>query len=129
MKSGVEWRNLLHKVIHKPLTCDHRKPRNIINRFFRVKLGTLPANFVQNINKMSPYIKKTKLKNSKEPHRASTDNNNRSNNRTHNSLRTRKQIVSGVIKTGKIFHQDGIEGRRIMSSSKAATTLFILEEA
>ncbi len=52
VEGGVKRRDLLHQAIDELLGATDRKRRDVVNRFFRVQLGALPAGVLQGVHHM-----------------------------------------------------------------------------
>ena len=49
---------------------------NVVNRLFRIKLGALAADLVENVDEMRLHIEQAELEHSKQADRAGADNDN-----------------------------------------------------
>ncbi len=75
MKDRVKWFGLCQEILGQFLPCAFRPARDIVDRFFRVKLGALPAGPIEVVDHMTLETKQTKLKYREQPNRARPDNN------------------------------------------------------
>jgi hypothetical protein len=73
MKFRREGGNLLQERISQFLPGADRNGGNIIDGFFGVKLGALPARSIKNIHQMAPDAKQPQFKHGKQPNRAGAD--------------------------------------------------------
>lgn len=70
MEGRLERRDLFQKPLGQVMAADDGPGRNIVNRFFRVKFGALPARTVKNIDQMAFNIQKAEFKDGKQANRA-----------------------------------------------------------
>jgi hypothetical protein len=76
MESGVERLDLLHQGVSQAVSGDERNTRDIVNGLFGVKLGALPADFVENIDEVRFDIEQTELEYSEQTHWPRPDDQN-----------------------------------------------------
>ena len=76
MELRIERLDLLQQRIDQPLRAGHGDARNVVNRLFRIKLGALPADLVEDVDEMRFHIEQAKLEHSKQADRAGADNDN-----------------------------------------------------
>ena len=57
----------------KPCAGDIRNPRNVVDRLFRIKLGALATDLVEDVDQVRLHVEQAKLEHSKEPARPCAD--------------------------------------------------------
>jgi len=70
MEGRLEWLDLLHQRIRYALAGDERNSRDVVDRLFRIELGTLAADLVEDVDKMHFHIEQAQFENGKQPARA-----------------------------------------------------------
>src|SRR4029078_8641591 len=76
IESGVERLDLLHQGVSQAVSGDERNTRDIVDGLFRVKLGALPADFVENIDEVGLDIEQTELEHGEQTHWPPSDDQN-----------------------------------------------------
>ena len=76
MELRIERLDLLQQRIDQALRAGHGDARNVVDRLFRIKLGALPADLVENVDEMRFHVEQAELEHSKQADRAGTDNDN-----------------------------------------------------
>ena len=74
MERRTERLDLLHELIDQALRRDFRDRRNVVDRLLGIKLGALPADLVEDVDKMSLDVEQAQLEHGEQPNRAGTDN-------------------------------------------------------
>ncbi len=70
MELRMEGLRLVQQALRELGARDNRQGRNLIDLLFRIKLGSLPAGTVENIDDMALDIQQAKFKNRKQTARA-----------------------------------------------------------
>ncbi len=70
----MERLDLLHQRVGETLPGDERHRGNVIDRLFRIKLGALAADLVENIDEMAFHIEQTQLEHGEQAARAGANN-------------------------------------------------------
>src|SRR6202041_3785356 len=70
MEGRIERLDLLHQRIGQALAGDKGNAGNVVDRLFRIKLGALAADLVENVDKMDFHIEQAEFENGKQPARA-----------------------------------------------------------
>src|SRR4030081_3220248 len=66
MEGGLERLDLLHQRVGQALAGDEGDARNVVNRLFRIELGALAADLVENVDKMRLHIEQAQFENGKQ---------------------------------------------------------------
>ena len=74
MERRVERLDLLQQGFGEPLTGHQRNTGNVVDRLFRIKLGALPADLVEDVDKMHLHIEQPQFEHGKQSAGARTDN-------------------------------------------------------
>ena len=61
MELRVERLDLLQQRLDQALRARIGNAGNIVDRFFRIKLGALAADFVENVDEVTPHVEQTEL--------------------------------------------------------------------
>src|SRR5947209_9360699 len=61
MECRMKRLDLLLEILDESLAGDDREARNVVDRLFRIELGTLPAGFRQDVDEMRPNVEETKF--------------------------------------------------------------------
>ena len=72
----VERLNLLEQRVDETLRARVRHARNVVDRLLRIKLRTLSADLVQNVDEVRLHIKQAQLENREQADGARTDDDN-----------------------------------------------------
>ena len=76
MELRIERLDLLQQRIDQTLRAGHGNARNVVDRLFRIKLGTLPADLVENVDEMRFHIEQAELEHREQADRAGADDDN-----------------------------------------------------
>src|ERR1700677_3361378 len=66
MKLRTEWLDLLHEIIDKLLSVDHRKAWNVVDRLLRIELRALAARFRQDVDEVRLDVEQTEFEHRKQ---------------------------------------------------------------
>ena len=70
MEGRVERLDLLHQRLGQALTGDEGNAGNIVDRLFRIKLGALATDLVEDVDEMGLHVQQAEFENGKQPARA-----------------------------------------------------------
>ena len=59
----MERLDLLHQCLGKALAGDERNSRNVVDRLFRIELGALSANLIEDVDEMRLHVEQAQLEN------------------------------------------------------------------
>ncbi len=76
MKLRIEGLDLLQQSVDQFLAGDDGQPRNVVDRFFGIKLGALAAGAVQNVDQVALQIQQSQLEHGEQTDGAGADNGN-----------------------------------------------------
>ena len=62
--------------VDQPVRAGHGDAGNVVDRLFRIKLGALTADLVENVDEMRFHVEQAELEHSKQADRAGADNDN-----------------------------------------------------
>jgi hypothetical protein len=72
----VERLDLLEQSVNKALGARKRNSWNVVDRFLRIKLRTLPADLVENVDEVRLHVEQSELEDGEQAGGARTDNDN-----------------------------------------------------
>src|SRR5262249_52238747 len=70
MELRIERLDLLHQRVDQALCRRVRDARNVVDRLFGIKLGTLPADLVEDVDEMRLDVEQAKFEHREQPNRA-----------------------------------------------------------
>ena len=73
MERRLERLDLLHQLVGESLAGDHRNARNVVDRLFRIELGALAADLVENVDEVRLYVEQTQFEHGEQAARARAD--------------------------------------------------------
>ena len=74
MEGRIERLDLLHQRLGQALTGDQRNAGNVVDRLFRIELGALAADLVEDVDEMHLHVEQAQFENGEQSARACTNN-------------------------------------------------------
>src|SRR3954470_22121403 len=94
MEGRVEWLDLLHQRVAQASAGDVGNAGNVVDRLFRVKLGALAADLVEDVDQVALHVEEAELKDREQANRAGADDERVG--RDHFSLGQHSKMPSGT---------------------------------
>jgi len=74
MEGRIERLDLFHQRVGEALPGHHRNRRNVVDRFFRIQLRALAAEFVEDVDQMHLHVEQAEFKHGEQATGAGTNN-------------------------------------------------------
>jgi hypothetical protein len=110
----IERLDLFHQRFGQALTGDVGDARNVVDRLFRIELGALAADLVENVDKVRFHIEQTQFENGKQPTRARANNQHIGFDRFAHIASFRLNMPAGLVPWQRLSSQRGAARKAII---------------